>query len=314
MSEYTFERLNDSHLPKLVPLFKDAFGLNVSVKSIRHKFDTFTYTLKKNIAYLAVDENGEAAALYIVFPSLIYLKGDYYLSAQVGDLMTHSNHRRKGLFLKLANLTHELAENEGVKVIYTFPFGKNSSYNGFVSHLGFEHKESLNSYVLPVNTLPLCKLFYKFKFLKLFYSCYLNILMQMFYKPVFSFGDKQKNKEGHVVKDENFFKYKFSYSKGYIIRLKSSLAWFKLTKYGSMSLGDLSNYQNPDNNLRALKKFCFLAGIRAVQIETSSGTELDICLKKMAAPKNNYHICYLKLNNEVPAEEFKFVFGDLDNF
>lgn len=314
MSDYIFKRLDESHFSKLVPLYQNSFGLNLSPESIKNKFDAFNYTLKKNIAYVAFDNKGEAVALYALFPALIYYKGNYYNSAQVGDLMTHSEHRRKGLFLELAELTHKLAENEGIDFIFTFPFGKNSSYSGFIKHLNFLHNQSFNSYVLKINTLPICKLAHQLNFLKPIYNFYIKLLMKLFYKSFSSFGEKEKNKEGHVLKDTKFFKYKFSYSKAYIINLINAKAWFKLTKFGSMSLGDLSNYNDIEKNLSSLKRFCFWAGIRAIQIETSANTDFDNYLIQYSKPNNNYHICYLSLKNDIPAESFKFVFGDLDNF
>ena len=315
MSEYIFERLRDEHLPKLVPLFKDAFGKDITVDRIKNKFDTLKYALKKHIAFVALNTvNEEIIALYILFPSLIYYKGEYYLSAQVGDLMTHSEHRRKGLFVKLAELTHDLAKSEGVKFIYTFPFGNNLSYKGFVNRLGFTHNESFNSYVIKVKTIPLCKLVHRFSFLKPLHKAYLNFIMYLFFKKSETFDDNIKYKEGHVVKNNDFFEYKFSYSPGYIIDLKGTKAWFKLTRFGSISLGDLNNYNNISQSLSLLKRFCFLCGVRAIQIETSPGTGLDLTRIGYKNDKHNYNICYLKLDDNVPADKFKFVFGDLDNF
>jgi len=314
MNNYCYKRISDDLISKLVPLYKNALDMELSKERIKNKFDTCQYSGKKYIAFLALDENEEAVALYAIFPAVIHCNGSNYICGQVGDLMTHSEHRRKGLFIKLAELTHELAKNEGIKLIFTFPFGHNASYKGFVEHLGFFHAESMRSYVIKVNTFPLCRLSYKNNLGIYIYNLYVKSIMRFFYSRKYSFDKNFQYKNGYVVKDENFFDYKFSYSPGFLIRLSGMSGWIKFTKFGSVSVGDFEQYTNLGKDILQLKRFCFWTGIRAIQIETSHGTELDIFLKDKYLFLNNYHVCMLKLDSDIPFEKFKFVFGDMDNF
>jgi len=315
MSNYIFKRLDDSLIFKLIPLYKDAFGIEITEDQILKKYNTDNYSGKKNIAFVAIDEESQViSAIYILFPVIMRYDNNNILCGQVGDLMTHSEHRRKGLFLKLAELTHNLAKQEGMKLVFTFPYGKNSSYKGFVEHLGFSHRESLNSYVIPVDTLPLCRILNKNKITSIIYKIFIKLIITLFYRRENSFPEQNTNKEGHVIKNKAFFDYKLSYSPGFIIRLKNTCIWLKLTKFGSASVGDLDNYNEPDITISLLKRFCFFAGVRAIQIETSPDTALDVFLKSKFSFENNYYICLLKLDNEILFEKFKFVFGDLDNF
>jgi hypothetical protein len=315
MSNYIFKRFDDSLIYKLVPLFKDAFGINISGEQIKKKFDTYNYAGIKNIAFVAIDEGDNIiAALYMIFPAIIHYNGQDILCGQVGDLMTHSAHRRKGLFLKLAELTHNLAMQEGMKLVFTFPYGFNSSYKGFVEHLGFNHTESFHSYIIPVNTLPICRIFSKNKITATIYKMFLKFIMIFFYHSENSFREHNATKDGHVKKNKAFFDYKFSYSPGYIIRFSKNSIWLKLTKHGSASIGDLENYLDVQDTISKLKRFCFLTGIRALQIETSPDTDLDVYLRSKYKSDNNYNVCLLRLDNNLPLHKFKFVFGDLDNF
>ena len=314
MNNYIFKRLDESLMHLLPPLYKDALDVEITVDQVVKKFDTADYSGKKNISFVAIDEDTNMiAAIYPVFPAIIRYNNEDILCGQVGDLMTHSLHRRKGLFLKLAELTHQLAKEEGLKLIFTFTYGENTAFQGFIQRLGFFHKECLNSYKLPVGTIPLCRILKKTSATAALYELYLKTLFALFYHRQRSF-DLQCSKNGYLLKNKAFFDYKLSYSAGHIIRFYESFIWFKLTKYGSASVGDIADDTDPGKIIDRFKRFCFLAGIRAIQIETSADTALDIYLRSGNTFSNDYHLSMLKIDNDVPCENFKFVFGDLDNF
>jgi len=314
MNNYVFKRLDESLMHLLPPLYKDALDVENTVDQVMKKFDTDDYSGKKNIAFVAIDEDTNMiAAIYPVFPSIIRYDNKDILCGQVGDLMTHSLHRRKGLFLKLAELTHNLAKEEGLRLIFTFTYGENCAYQGFIQKLGFFHKECLNSYKIPVRTIPLCRILKKTRATAALYNLYLKILVALFYQRQRSF-DVQDAKNGHLLKNKAFFDYKLSYSAGHIIQFDKSSIWFKLTKYGSASVGDISDFSDPGKIIARFKRFCFLAGIRAIQIETSADTDLDLYLRSEHTFSKDYHLSMLKIDKDVPCENLKFVFGDLDNF
>lgn len=314
MNNYIFKRLDESLMHLLPPLYKDAMEMEITVDQVMKKFDTADYSGKKNIAFVAIDkETKSIAAMYAIFPAIIRYNNEDILCGQVGDLMTHSLHRRKGLFLILAEQTHIVAKEEGLKLIFTFPYGENKSYQGFIHRLGFFHKECLNSYVISVKTIPLCRILKKTSPTAAIYDFYIKIV-KLFYDQQQSFEEQNESKNGHILKNKAFFKFKYSYSSGNIIRIKKHLVWYKFTKFGSASVGDISEYSDPEKIIARLKRFCFLCGIRAIHFETSPGTDLDLYLQSKYAFSNKYNICMLKIDNNVPCENLKFVFGDLDNF
>lgn len=312
-NDYTFVRLSDATLPLLVPLFKDAMGLDISIENIRHKFDTEAFFGVKNIAHLALDEMGNAAAFYILFPSFIRVSGRTVLAGQVGDLMTHSKHQRKGLFIKLGLLTHQLAKENGFEQVYTFLYGQNAPYFGFQKHLGFTG-EPVNSYQLTVNTLPLCRLMNKWKVTASFYSIFLKALNLLAF-PGSTLFHGVNTTHNVVKKDALFFKYKFTYSNSRIIKLGKNAAWIKISPNGYVSVGDFENYQTIERTIRRLRLYCILAGIRAIRMEFSQNHPLVNRLNNIVRPKNEFYLCRLNLNGNVAdSNSIAYSFGDMDNF
>ncbi len=297
----------------LIPLYKNAFGLDHTKKQILKKFDTAKYCQRRFIAYIALDEQENAVGQYAIFPALMNYEGKQILVGQVGDLMTHSDHQRKGLFIELAKLTHELAIEEGLQLIYTFPYGKNSSYSGFEKHLGFM-AVPMDSFVIPVNTMPLCRFAYKFKATENLYSFYLKTILGLFYEATPSYQEDLRAKNETILKNKDFFEYKFAYTNGQILKTASNTIYFKITKFGSISIGDIAEYKNLDKTLEELIRYCKLSGIRSIRFELSGSNELNRFLKRKYIPSNEYFACTLPLNHQIDQRKLNFVFGDFDNF
>jgi Acetyltransferase (GNAT) domain len=127
-SEYSIVKLTEDKFDILIPLMKDCFGLDLNIKYFEWKF-------KNNPAgfvegYYALHSSGEVAAYYGVIPENYYINGEKTLIYQSCDTMTHSNHRRKGLFQKLANHCYDdLRSNDKLFVI---GFGGGQSTPGFI--------------------------------------------------------------------------------------------------------------------------------------------------------------------------------------
>src|SRR4030095_10457568 len=141
--EYTFERISASRLYDIKLLYLDSFGEDVSMDFVEKKYDTSAFGVR-DIGYIAYDNVGIPAAYYGVFPCRALVRGNVYLTAQSGDTMTHPNHRGKGLFVKLAKMTYELAKENGIKFVFGFP--NDNSLPGFVKKLGWKCDENLNVY------------------------------------------------------------------------------------------------------------------------------------------------------------------------
>ena len=110
MNNYNIRKLANNEFYLLIPLMKDCFGMDVNIEYFEWKF-------VKNPAgfvegYIAVSDEGEIAAYYGVIPEIYIINGKPTTIYQSCDTMTHSKHRRKGLFQKLALHCYECLKNE----------------------------------------------------------------------------------------------------------------------------------------------------------------------------------------------------------
>ena len=137
MDQYSLVRLNDENFEDLLVIYKSAFGIDPSIDDLRKTFNTSNF-VDKNVGYIAYFNEKEPAAFYGVFPCFMNINGKKTLVCQSWDTMTHANHRRKGLFIKLAKKTYDLCENLGIKLVFGFP--NENSYPGFVKKLNWKHE------------------------------------------------------------------------------------------------------------------------------------------------------------------------------
>ncbi len=312
-NEYRFERLNEKNIIDLLPLYLDAFHEVRSIDIVRAKFDTASFGAK-NWAFIAYANDNTAAALYALFPVIITKNEREILAGQVGDLMTHSNHRRKGLYITLADMTHQLARLEGVELIFTVPYGENASYQGFMNRLNFIHTHNLNGYYFKVNAFPTFLFTSKSHFINQIYLAFAKQILSRLFSIVYSFKNDLVSDYAEVIRSNSFFDYKKKYSQTYVMQIDNVAVWFKIDK-GSLKVGDIEKKSNKnfENILIGLKWVAFALGIRIIQFEASPDTYLDKLLQKIATPICNYRVCLLNFSN-LSDTDFKFTFADLDNF
>jgi len=96
--------------------------------------------------YIAVSDEGEIAAYYGVIPEIYIINGKPTTIYQSCDTMTHSKHRRKGLFQKLALHCYECLKNENK--LFVIGFGGGQSTPGFLK-FGWIHVFNMKYYFFP---------------------------------------------------------------------------------------------------------------------------------------------------------------------
>lgn len=154
MEEYTIHRLDIDNFDCLIPLMQDCFGMEVDIAYFKWKYienpDGFVR------GYYATSEKNEIAAYYGVIPQSINFFGESKLIFQSCDTMTHSKHRRKGLFQRLAK--HCFNELSQENKLFIIGFGGSESTPGFIK-FGWEHLFDCKNYFYP----NLFSIFYKKK-------------------------------------------------------------------------------------------------------------------------------------------------------
>jgi Acetyltransferase (GNAT) domain len=128
MSDYSIHKLGKTEFELLIPLMKDCFGMETNLKYFEWKFKDNPSGFVEG--FYAKDASGEIAAYYGVIPELYIINKEQRLIYQSCDTMTHSKHRRKGLFQKLALHCYESLKNENK--LFVVGFGGGQSTPGFL--------------------------------------------------------------------------------------------------------------------------------------------------------------------------------------
>jgi Acetyltransferase (GNAT) domain len=129
MSEgYTVEPLTPELFPQLAPLMADAFGDNPPTGLFEWKY--LRNPAGPAIGHVARSTTGELAAFYGMIPERFRWGQSEHRIYQSCDTMTHSRHRRKGLFQLLAQETYALARSADPG-FFAFGFSGATSTPGF---------------------------------------------------------------------------------------------------------------------------------------------------------------------------------------
>jgi hypothetical protein len=311
--EYRLKRHDESVYADLRYLFREANGADIPEEFFKKKYDT-AWTGKKFIGYTAFDENGRPAASYAVLPCFARFKGEKILAAQIVDVVTHPAHRMKGLFVLVAQKTHELAKAEGIKYLLGFP--NKNSYPGFVKYLGCIHTEDLQQFTVKTKALPLLKAANKFRLFRPFYNAYSNLLIT-FMRPQKRFLPSSVLTDGcdGIEHTADFFSYK-SFGGNYLLKTGNFTVWVKAED--GFILGDISRFEEKEFEKfdRAMKRLCFLFGVHQYTAASSPGAFIDRVFSRKYQAYKGIAVIYLDLNMPVSPDEanLKYVLGDSDTF
>lgn len=128
MEEYKVELLEPKNFDQLIPIMRDCFGINVDVDYFKWKF--LNNPAGPFIGFVAISKEGEYAAYYGVIPELYQFGETQKIIYQSCDTMTHSRHRRKGLFQLLAKECFQYLKDQGR--LFVIGFGGGQSTPGFL--------------------------------------------------------------------------------------------------------------------------------------------------------------------------------------
>lgn len=309
--EYIFEKVSPERLKDIQYLYKGSFGEDVSMEFLQRKYDTSKLGAY-SIGYIAYHTGGEPAAYYGVFPCKAVIAGETILCAQSGDTMTHPNHRGKGLFIKLAKASYELAKEMGIKFVFGFP--NENSYHGFVNKLSWVHTENLNIYKFRVHTIPLAYICSKVSFLGGIYKAYASwVISQKKCSKKFFVNPLIDETSGGVLRDEMYFEYK-DYFKKDIIEINGKCVYIKAAN--ALRVGDIESCTE-EEFLQIVNKLQWLAwrlGCYAVYFYYSPGTKYGEYLSKKAQSEKGLAIGWVDLGSGKDLSKLKFSQADLDTF
>ena len=270
-SDYSFESINQTHYHYLQELFLNAFQTNITIRQIENKFSTKNLGADV-IGYVAIHKKtGKAAAYYGVFPIQLTDNENLIQAAQSGDTMTHPHHRKKGLFIHLAQLTFEACREKSINVVFGFP--NENSYPGFIKRLNWQQVDNIVRWDMKLNikTFPLPRLLQKNNSLYTVYFSFAHFIIKRILTEVFEFTNKNEITISKVLRNENYLLYKKSKDKVFI-RLDEVILWIKFSDV--LLIGDVDNYAGiKSKTISKLKRLAFLLGYNTISFYWNESLE-----------------------------------------
>jgi GNAT superfamily N-acetyltransferase len=158
---YEIKRIDSGQLAALAALGRLVWGRSAAPteRALVAKFRTSEFGAEfVGFAAYRTGSNAELgdhaipAAYYGVLPIQAHFDSDVVLCAQSGDTMTHPEHRGKGLFIRLAQRTYDLAAEQGIEFVFGFP--SPMSFPGFSRQLNWAFPYEMVRFTRVVPTLP----------------------------------------------------------------------------------------------------------------------------------------------------------------
>jgi hypothetical protein len=116
--EYRIERLMPGEFNQLIPLMQNCFGMNTDINYFQWKF--LQNPVGEFIGFTARDDQNNVVAFEGLIPIKYSFEGKGKIIYHSVDTMTHSEHRRKGLYQKLAFKGYEYLREREQLFVYGF--------------------------------------------------------------------------------------------------------------------------------------------------------------------------------------------------
>ena len=307
---YHIERLSRGNLDALEKLYNATYGRSHPEGYFAKKYDT-AYTGVEYLGYIAFNENQNPIAFYGVIPCLIRYADTLFLAAQSADTMTHPKYQFKGLFVQLANLTFDIAQEEGVSLIFGFP--NQNSLHGFLVRLKWQMTETLDYYCIPSGMVSMMGLPKRIPFLKNLYEQYQAYILK-------NYLVSRKGIDNSVLKDgfaginrnAHYLNYK-TYHDTHVIKIGEALLWIKIGN--ALVVGDINCREEEfDNMMDELRKLAFKLGLGNIHFHTSHQTRLSSLFSARYQPTPSFYVLFKDLGANIPLDKIKFTFADVDTF
>lgn len=309
--DYRIERIGPAHYHHLVTLMHRCFGVRTDVGRIAAKFDTAAFGAS-NIGYLAFAQNGSAAAYYGVFPVPVRYAGKIRVAAQSGDTMTDPDHQKRGLFVRLAELTYKLAAEQGIVFVFGFP--NDNSLPGFEKRLHWTFAGRLQEFRMRAAWLPFCELASRYGRVQQLYDKFSGRVLGRYLDPTatWAHGTVDDMADG-LVHDGDLMEYKK--------RLGASVVLFEgfrmiVRARTHLYIGDVAPIPGTrvDELLGSIKRLGRKLSCRTVVFTFSPGHWLEQHLRSRVAAEESLPIGYLMLEPGAAPPPLTISRVDLDTF
>lgn len=307
--QYEFRRFEEKHLPDLRYLFREVLGIRKTLDELREKYNT-EYLGVDYIGYLAFID-GKPVAFFGVLPEQFTYQNKHVLSAQAVDSMVQKVHRKKGLFTKLAAMTFDLAEINGIQFVWAFA------------------NQNSEPASLKKQTFLLGNRMYGFrwnaaekKHWKWLRKLKLDTLIDLRVKKVFQpfvinqpiKGSLNEFAGPKTFRDDNLFARKRE-NGSFFIELQNAKFWIKCRN--GIQIGDMEATSANDlsSGLQKLIEIARTNKLGTVIFQSTKGSMAAEVAEQLADETFlSWGLLYRPLNTSIPLEDIKATLADIDTF
>ena len=308
--EYTIVRLDANNLHHLQALSLAVWG-STSTEEILYLKYYHPESEHAFLGYFAFDSDGIAVAFQGACRLVMAYKEAAEIVAQSIDIMTHPDHRGKGLLYYVANKTYQLCKEKGI--IAVMGYANQNSLPILTQKFGFKVEDQLQAYRIDIPTFPLEQASLKIPFFKKIYQAYANWIFANYkipYQIPYSFSKKEFPillREGTLIE--------YKQARGvFSLQIEQTILWVKINR--GLFIGDMQCPNEAEwlRVVQILKRCCFWAGIRAIHFQSCRGTKEAAYFDKHYPAFESLPLCYLDFGSSFPIERYKSTFGDIDIF
>ena len=313
-SDFILKRVLENDLKDVVWLFELTFGVKITEESLYLKMTQGHDEKFHFLCHLAYF-NTQPVAFFGFYAMPFLLNDNYYYGAQSGDVMTHPEFQRKGLFQLLSQKSIQYAKEVGINFLFAFP--NELSYPGFIKKMSFLSLPSTVSLTFFENKFEMNRFIFKSSVLR-------KIQFFLFKKMCFIFsskGDFFQNSNKHAENllycdhSKDFFQEKSE--EKILISVFQTNVWLA-KKNNAIVIGDIDS-DDIDKILKIisfLKKIVFFSGYRFLTIGGSANSVIvrKLTNLKKIASNEAYNPVVRWLSPDLSNIEISFLNSDADVF
>jgi hypothetical protein len=297
----------------LVPLFGRTFGRpDFTLNWLQRKY-ACEYAGIKGFTCVAFTE-GQAASTFGMLPWPMRFGDHREIAAQVVDVATHDEHRRRGLFALLGEMALELCHSAGVSFAFGFNHREGHAHRGMIRRLGYAHIDDLVEYRLPVRTLWAERVALRAGPLYRLYERYVGQTLKT-HLPADPVLENSLLSEELAAshRDQAFHSYKAPLGNR-VLAVDGGRVWLKVRR--GFHVGDVEAESEADmeRTIQGLQHLAGRLGIHQIVFQSSKDTRFTRFFESRSPTLPCLTVIYKNLRSQMPPEKLRFTFGDQDNF
>lgn len=311
---YRLARIEVPDLAPLVPLFRQVYRRRDFTRDWLQKKYACEYNGMKAFVCVAFAEQGQAVASLGVLPWPIRFGDRTELAAQIVDGATHHDHRRRGLFARLAEMAVDRCRSSSVSFLFGFAQTQANSYPALIRYGGFTHVDDLVEYRVPIRTLWVERVARRLGGLDAIYARYVDRTLSAC-APSDPILHNSLLSEGFAATDreKRFHEYK-SFAGSRVLAVEGGRVWMKVRR--GFNVGDLeaSSESDMERTVCALEGLAARLGVHQILFQSSKDTRRSRFFAARFQPSPCLTVLYRNLDSQIRPEQLRFSLGDLDNF